>query len=152
MGVIYYTGKEALTYVRECARLHSAAFSPLGARGWTANEFESLLRRGSTFLLKADHGFLLADLIADEVEILTVVVAPDHQGQSIGRALMSKLDETCRCRNVYKSNLEVAEDNNAAISLYIAFNYKQLAIRDGYFKRKSGAVAALVMTKLYNDL
>jgi len=152
MTVEYYAGAEALTFSDECARIHRAAFSASGARGWSAHELDSLLQRDSTFLLKTQQGFLLADLIGDEAEILTIAVAPNYQGQKIGRALMSKLDETCRYRNVNKCILEVAKDNSAAKNLYFAFNYHEIAIREGYFKRDNGEIDALIMIKTFDDL
>ncbi len=149
MHVGYYVGADAFTFARECAAIHSAAFLPTGTRGWTTNEFESLFERDSTFLLRTSHGFLVADLIVDEVEILSIAVVPEHQGQKIGRALMTKLDSICTCRNVNKCLLEVASDNIAAISLYNMFGFRQFSIREGYFKRDNQYVSALMMTKTY---
>lgn len=149
MNVLYFSGTEATQFSEECASIHQRAFSAKGERGWGSNEIESLFRRPSTFLLKAPNGFLLADLTGIEAEIITVAVHPHHQGQQIGSALMSKLDEICRCRNVIKCILEVAEDNDPAIKLYVAFDFEQFAIRKRYFKRQSDSVDALMMAKLY---
>lgn len=148
MNVSYYSGTDALPFVDECAAIHNAAFSVSGARGWTADEIESLFKRETTFLLKTSHGFLLADLIIDEVEILTVAVLPDHQGRKIGRTLMTKLDDICACRKVNKLMLEVAIDNISAIRLYKAFNFQQITIRERYFKRVNGSADAVIMTKI----
>ena len=149
MLVEYWAGADALPFSENCASIHTAAFLATGARGWTINEFEDLFRRESIFLLKTENGFLLADSILDEVEILVVAVDPSNQRQKIGHALMNKLDETNRCCNINRCILEVAEDNVAALNLYRAFNYRQFAIRESYFKTKNGPVAALMMSKTY---
>jgi len=145
--VDYYEGPDALPHAKDCAAIHKAAFSASGARGWTETEFKSLLERHSTFLLKAQYGFLLADLVVDEAEILTIAVAPDYQGQKIGRALMSNFDDICRYRNVNRCILEVAEDNYAAKNLYHMFNFEQFTLREGYFKRENSLISALVMIR-----
>jgi len=126
--VDYYEGPDALPHAKDCAAIHKAAFS-------------------STFLLKAQYGFLLADLVVDEAEILTIAVAPDYQGQKIGRALMSNFDDICRYRNVNRCILEVAEDNYAAKNLYHMFNFEQFTLREGYFKRENSLISALVMIR-----
>ena len=77
MNVGYYTGADALTFADECSAIHRSAFSVSGMRGWTSEEIGALLQRESTFLLKTSYGFLLADLLVDEVEILTIAVSPD---------------------------------------------------------------------------
>jgi len=133
MQVDYYSGRDAQSFAEECAAIHTAAFSAFGTRGWSTDEIKSLFERGTTFLLKNPHGFLIADLLINEVEILTIAVAPAHQGQKIGYALLRKL--------------EVAEDNFSAIGLYKGFNYQKFAIRESYFKRKNSSVAALLMSK-----
>ena len=149
MNVGYYTGADALTFADECSAIHRSAFSVSGMRGWTSEEIGALLQRESTFLLKTSYGFLLADLLVDEVEILTIAVSPDYQGQKLGRALMTKLDDFGTYRKVIKASLEVALDNFSAISMYKAFNFQKIAIRERYFKKENGSVDALMMSKIY---
>lgn len=149
MKVIYYSGADALSFAEECAEIHAAAFAVSGTRGWSVEEFTDLLQRKTVFLLRTPFGILIADLIVDEVEILTVAVHPDRQNNGIGTALLNKLDNECTFRNVTRCILEVAADNFAARSRYKAFSFNEIAIRDSYYSRGSNPVDAVVMEKVF---
>jgi len=149
MEVSYYSGADALPFAEDCAAIHTAAFAASGSRGWSVDEFTSLLQRDTVFLLKTTSGLLIADLIVGEVEVLTVAVHPNEQNKGIGSAILQKLDNVCTCRNVTKCFLEVATDNIAAKNLYHAFSFKKIAIRERYYTRGVTAISAMVMEKVF---
>lgn len=147
MEIIARPGPKALEDAETCAALHTAAFAASGARGWSAQEIKALLDRPTALLLTAPHGFLLAEIIADETEIVTFAVDPERQGEGIGHSILSALCNTCRCRNIARCILEVAENNSNAIKLYHAFNFSEISVRKSYFRLNTGMVGALVMEK-----
>lgn len=62
--------------------------------------------------IRGDHGW-----------ISNVAVAPRKRGEGIGRAIMHKLMENARRRQVKRLQLEVHETNKRAIELYSALGY-----------------------------
>lgn len=124
------------------ATLHRAAFSD--ERAWAATEFESLLASAHTHLTTAPHGFALWRAVAGEAELLTIATHPDHRRRGTARALMQRWMATASTQ-ADTAFLEVAADNAAAIALYDAFGFKQMARRPDYYKRAATSVDALVM-------
>lgn len=129
----------------QLAILHRAAFTT--ERPWTAAEFAELLESQFVRLHPHPAGFALSRTIAGESELLTVAVHPDHQRTGIGRAVLRQwLSELAP--NTESAFLEVAADNTAAITLYAAEGFAEIARRAGYYARKNAAAAdALVMRR-----
>jgi len=75
----------------------------------------------------------------DEAELLNLGVAPEFRRRGVARAL---LEELCLVAQgpVF---LEVAETNQAAISLYTALGWASAGVRTGYYRH--GKVNAIVM-------
>ncbi|MCB1488192.1 MAG: ribosomal protein S18-alanine N-acetyltransferase [Bauldia sp.] len=134
------------------ADIHADAF----ARSWSPAEFESLarddrvftlgLRRHSMFWPPRLIGFILIRCAADEAEVLSIAIRSANRGRGHGRRLM---DEALR--HLYRERidacfLEVARDNQAAVSLYESLGFETVGERKGYYHREDGpAGAALVM-------
>jgi ribosomal-protein-alanine N-acetyltransferase len=124
-----------------CARLHASGF----ARGWSASEFEALLRqRGASGVAAVSQrgalaGFVLVRAILDEAEILTLIVDRDHRGRGLGRDLM--LDQLGRSAalGVRTFVLEVDETNAAAVSLYRRLGFETVGTRPSYYSGGAGA-------------
>ena len=66
-----------------------------------------------------------------EYEIHTIGVAKTHQGQGIGRALLSRLLDIASGGVVF---LEVRTDNTAAIGLYESFGFAVVGVRKRYYR------------------
>lgn len=132
----------------EVAALHSRLF----AEGWSEASIKSLLEHpASTSLIavagdpKTIKGFVVAQLAADEAEILSIGVAPDWQRAGLGVRLIEGLIRASRRGEAQKIFLEVAEDNAAARALYAKLGFQEIGRRKGYYKRPSGAVDALTL-------
>lgn len=52
-----------------------------------------------------------------------IVVAPSFQGMGIGRLLLTNMIDVCRSKGMKLLRLEVADDNDKAISLYERNNF-----------------------------
>lgn len=124
------------------ATLHALAFTT--DRPWTAPEFQSLLASPHCHLTHAQHGFALWRAVAGEAELLTIATHPDHQRCGIGTSLMH-LWMTAAAISAQTAFLEVAADNNPAITLYKAFGFAIVARRPDYYARTTTRTDALVM-------
>ncbi|WP_282158305.1 GNAT family N-acetyltransferase [Shimia thalassica] len=118
------------------AQIHGAAFRE--SRGWSASEFQSLLSSPFCFVVGDQTGFALGRVIVDEVELLTIAVLPDHQGQGLGAKWLLAFETAARAKGAETAFLEVAEDNVAAISLYARQGYTTQSTRTGYYSRADG--------------
>ncbi len=78
-------------------------------------------------------GVATFQLVADVADLHRVVVAPDHRGRGVGRALveagMARASEQ-GCRRVL---LEVEHDNAPALALYRLLGFTELGRRENYY-------------------
>ena len=115
----------------ELAHLHGLCFTR--PRPWQTAEFAALLDSPHAFLLSRPQGFLLGRVIADEAELLTLAVAPDARRQGIARDLVGSFAATSRARGAAHAFLEVAADNAAAQTLYLAAGWAESGRRRRYY-------------------
>lgn len=83
-------------------------------------------------------GFLLAQCVAGESEIINLAVAPAARRRGIGRALVVGAKARARDLGAQSMFLEVASDNMAAQSLYEREGFVQVGIRPDYYRRDPG--------------
>lgn len=127
----------------EIARLHGQLFSP----AWSEESvFAMLDHPASTAFLavysgppRTSIGFVLAQLAADEAEILSIGVLPDWQRQGIGRRLVDGVARAVQRAEAKSLYLEVAADNDAALSLYSRAGFLGTGLRRGYYERPGSA-------------
>lgn len=124
------------------AALHARSF---GAEKWSRAQIEGSLALPSTegtvaFLDEKPAGFLLAQIMDDEAEILTLCVDPDFRRGGIGATLVRKLTARGGMKRVF---LEVADDNQTAQKLYEKCGFARQFVRAGYYKRENAAMDAI---------
>ena len=90
-------------------------------------------------------GFVMARVAAEDAEILAIGVLPQARRGGVGRLLVEAALAGCRDLGATALFLEVAEDNQAAWTLYKACGFFSVGRRPGYYKRPDGRVAALVL-------
>jgi ribosomal-protein-alanine N-acetyltransferase len=138
-------------HVPACVRIHAASF----ARGWAAEEFETLLRDKTVLAhvltdgpgLRVE-GFALSRKVLDEAELLTIAVDASLRGQGLGRQLLAVHLETLASAGARIIFLEVEEANAAARKLYDRAGFAVVGQRDGYYRKPDGSRArALVMRR-----
>jgi [ribosomal protein S18]-alanine N-acetyltransferase len=114
------------------AAMHSELFNP----AWSEVEILRLLEHPAAAALIATAGvrrepagFVLAQIAADEAEILSLGVALKWQRAEVRRLF-----------------LEVSNDNEAALRLYRSLDFRRVGLRPKYYKREgSPPVDALVL-------
>lgn len=124
------------------ADLHKEAFSD----PWSPDDFTRFLALPNHVAWLAVHrydgtpgaalGFLLANLLSDPTEILTLAVAPASRRRGVGRMLVRKFQQSSKTLGVEAAILEVASDNSVAQSLYQSCGFRRIARREGYYRRK----------------
>jgi ribosomal-protein-alanine acetyltransferase len=90
-------------------------------------------------------GYLLAMMIDDEAEILSIGVKPDRQRQGVGKLLLQHFFEHGTSQNMTRVVLEVAEDNVPALGLYRDFGFAAFGRRKGYYKQGNQKIDAIMM-------
>lgn len=130
---------------QDMAQLHGAAFEH--ERGWSAEEFATLIAQPYTNAFCAPDGFALTRTLAGESELLTLAVDPAFRRHGIARGLLDRWLVTLR-DTTDTAFLEVAADNTGAIALYEKLGFDRAGLRRAYYARKNRPAAdALIMTK-----
>ncbi len=74
----------------------------------------------------------------DELHLLNLTVAPDHQGQGHALLLLRALEEHARREDAHWLWLEVRPSNGRARALYERFGFEQVGLRKGYYPDAGG--------------
>ena len=93
-------------------------------------------------------GYLLATIILDEAEILSIAVSADHQKCGRGAGLLGHFLAHVAALNVKIVLLEVAADNVPALTLYHRHGFNEFSRRPSYYKRIDGDCDAIMMRRL----
>jgi ribosomal-protein-alanine N-acetyltransferase len=91
--------------------------------------------------LARPDGFVLARVVADEAEILTLATHPQKRRSGIGRALMLAAAQQAQLRGAAQFFLEVDKRNSPAIALYSALGFRKAGERKGYYRIPTEAPA-----------
>lgn len=138
---------------------HAAALSKLHGElfesPWTTGGVQRLLEHPACLALIAIElnasspvGFIIAQMTADEAEILSVGVKKSHQRQGIGRALVEALAASAWEGGARRLFLDVAEGNAAALALYANLGFTRMGRRKEYYLHRDGdREAALLMVR-----
>ena len=93
-------------------------------------------------------GYLLATIIVDEAEILSIAVSADYQKCGRGEGLLDHFLAYIAVRDVKTVLLEVAADNVSALTLYHSYGFAEFERRPSYYKRSDGDCDAIMMRRL----
>ncbi len=114
------------------ARIMDRAYCEM--RPWSADEIADTLANPHVVFLTQTHGGLIAQIVAEECEILALATDPESQRTGVGSALMTDLIEKARAAHADRIFLDVASRNHAARAFYDARDSPRLA-RDGDITR-----------------
>lgn len=132
----------------QLASIHAVAFE----RPWDATAFASLLDQAGVMTLGDADGFILIRTVLDEAEILTLAVRPEARRKGYARALVEAAAAQASEAGAERLHLEVAEDNRAALALYLATGFVEVGRRPGYYaRRESPDAAALLLARKLAD-
>lgn len=129
------------------SRIHTVSFDD----AWSGAMIRRILAMPGTFGIVARlsrrwsiAGFALGRIAADECEILSLAVAPDHRGARVGALLLDGAMHQAALGGADKLFLEVAEDNDVARTLYDSRGFVPVGRRPDYYARNDGTSAAAV--------
>lgn len=92
-------------------------------------------------------GFVLLRRSFEQGEILTIAVGENHRRDGLAAQLLDHVEMAAKGEGCHVVFLEVAEDNVAAIALYMKAGYEPFGRRPAYYKRAAGRVAARLFQK-----
>jgi [ribosomal protein S18]-alanine N-acetyltransferase len=81
-------------------------------------------------------GFVLMSVLYEQAEILTLAIRKLNRRQGCATGLMGLAFADLETYGVEKIFLEVAQDNAAALSLYLQLGFMKTGIRKAYYHRK----------------
>lgn len=122
---------------------------------WARGIFSDCLKHDYHCLLHEQDGQIIAygviQIILDEMHILNLTVAPELQGQGLGKRLLNTLESIGRGCGAKECFLEVRPSNTAAIRLYLNHGFNEIGLRKNYYPAKKGREDAVVMAKVLLD-
>lgn len=108
-------------------------------RPWSADDIASTVSARHTLLLTHDHGFLIAQTVADEGEILAIATDPTQQRQGVASSLLSELIRQAVQQGITRIFLDVAAQNQPARAFYAAKGFAQVGTRKAYYTLRDGS-------------
>ena len=135
--------KKAVTEVREMTMEDAAAVAEmehqLFSDAWSEKSVLETLEQVNTICLTALKagriaGYALVYAAADEAEIARIAVTKELQRQGVARAILQKLEEICKEKNVSKLLLDVRESNTPARTLYESAGFREDGIRQRFYE------------------
>lgn len=109
---------------------------------WTRGNFSDSLRSGYQAQLLAAQEVVLGYFVAmkgvDEVHLLNITVAPEHQGQGWGRVMLDALALWSRGQDAQWLWLEVRAGNTRAQRIYERHGYRRVGERKAYYPAAHG--------------
>lgn len=135
----------------EIADLHRPLFDP----GWDEAAIAALLDQPAALAFVAETedagtlaGFVLAQVAADQADLLSIGVRPSLQRRGLASRLLAVLVSELRALSVRQLYLEVAADNTAATACYRELGFTEAGSRKSYYARAAHAPAdAIVMVR-----
>lgn len=123
----------------DCEVLLALQRASPGAAEWMEADYESLLAAEGTICLVAEDedepaGFVLARVVADEMEILNLAVAPACRRRGLGRRLVAEVMARGCARGADKCWLEVRASNQSALAFYRALGFHERSRRRAYYR------------------
>ncbi len=94
-------------------------------------------------------GFAGIMLNFNEAELMNIVTKKSERRNGIGKILLEKIIEIAEKNQIKKIFLEVCEENQIAIKMYLNLNFKKIGERSNYYQAKKRAI---LMVKNLNNL
>lgn len=103
---------------------------------WSENQISSL-PEGAVYLVAREEGEILGIAsmycVFDEGQIMNIAVDPVFRRRGVGKSLLDRLCKIAVERKCVSLVLEVALDNESAISLYEKCGFEKAGKRKGFF-------------------
>lgn len=118
---------------------------------WTLGNFADSLKAGYSMWVREAEGEVIGYYVlmvaAGEAHLLNLTVAPAWRRRGLGRDLLAHCTARACDHHADSLFLEVRTSNAAAIALYHASGFVDLAVRRGYYPARDGREDALIMKR-----
>jgi [ribosomal protein S18]-alanine N-acetyltransferase len=114
---------------------------------FTKQQISYLLTDYNTIALAAKVNNDIAGFIITQAEIdndklfghiITLNVSVAHRRKGIGTRMLREIENMLRQKGITECQLEVREDNSAALKLYLKSGYQKIGKLENYYGRKHG--------------
>ncbi len=132
-------------FCEAAAALHQTSFD----FPWSKESFESVISLPTTIGWIDEKALLVCSKVADEMEILTLCVAPCFRRAGLGEKFLDYLFQYAVEKGIHRLFLEVSVQNTAARNLYDKKGFCPIGQRKNYYKTKAGFCDAVCMEKIF---
>ena len=120
---------------------------------WSEKMFkEEIAGKFSHYYVVEENGRAVAYMgmwsLSGEGHITNVAVAKDYRRKGYAKALISHFIKIAQDENLEFMTLEVRASNEAAISLYKSFGFRDVGVRKNYYDNKEDAY---LLTKFFGE-
>ena len=123
------------------------------AHAWSRANFLDALHSGyqAQVLMSDDEvlGYFVAMKGVDEVHLLNITVAVEHQGQGLARLMLDALTLWTRGQGLDWLWLEVRVGNAPAIHVYERHGFRRVGLRKDYYPSSHGERESAIVMSLY---
>jgi [ribosomal protein S18]-alanine N-acetyltransferase len=149
MSELAYLGLARSSDAREIAEMSRDLIEQGLTWSWTPARVQHFITGAETSVIVARRerhvaAFAIMHFGDDVAHLNLLAVAPEHRRQGLGSQLMDWLTTTAIEAGVFRINLEVRTQNEAARSFYERLGFAQLGVVQGYYQ---GREAALRMSR-----
>jgi ribosomal-protein-alanine N-acetyltransferase len=107
-------------------------------RPWPAQEVARTLQNPQVHFLTRDQAGIIAQIVADECEILALATDPAAQRRGVATLLLTELVSLANTKGARRIFLEVARNNERARAFYAAKGFAQVGTRPDYYTLRDG--------------
>jgi ribosomal protein S18 acetylase RimI-like enzyme len=149
MSELAYLGLARTSDAREIAEMSRDLIEQGLTWSWTPARVQHFISGAdsSVIVARREHciaAFAIMHFGDDVAHLNLLAVAPEHRRQGLGSQMMEWLTTTAIEAGVFRINLEVRTQNEAARSFYQRLGFDQLGVVQGYYQ---GREAALRMSR-----
>lgn len=128
------------------AKIAAAAHSHPMSENTIASCFGNFYRCYGAFDGDLLMGFIILHQLFEEATVMDICLAPESQGQGVGKALMQTGIDWLKQTEAEQLMLEVRAGNASAIGLYQKLGFVVTGERKGYYKTADGTEDAVLMS------
>jgi ribosomal-protein-alanine N-acetyltransferase len=141
--------------IRDLDRLFEIETQCFNEEAFTRKQIAQLFKDYSAISLVAKEndkiigfviGMIYFDRNASAGHILTIDVSPANRRKGVGSKLLRTIETIFKEKGVKTSNLEVREDNVAAINLYEKLGYQRIGTLKNYYGKANGIYLRKILT------
>lgn len=118
---------------------------------WSKNLINDAITSYQCWLLFSQQqlaGYGIVKIVADEAELLNIVINPPLQNKGLGKILLEHLMKETEQQGAKECFLEVRESNLNAYHLYESYGFNEIGRRPNYYPTPKGHEDALIMAYL----